>query len=94
MIRVYDSIRTRAGVACGSCASSLSRLSCPRSASAWGTYNGKIYVAGGEFQNPQLMAAFRAFEAYDPSTNTWASLPSMPVPRHGLAGAVAVSVPT
>ena len=43
---------------------------------------------GGEFQNPQLMAAFRALEAYDPAANTWTVLPSMPVPRHGLAGAV------
>jgi Kelch motif len=34
------------------------------------------------------MAAFKALEAYDPRTNAWTSLPSMPVPRHGLAGAV------
>lgn len=64
------------------------RMLTPRSAGAWGTYNGRIYVAGGEHQNAQFMAAFRALEAYDPRTNTWASLPSMPVPRHGLAGAM------
>lgn len=63
------------------------RMPTARSATAWGTYGGKIYVAGGEFQNGQLMAAFRALEAYDPKTNTWAAMPSMPVPRHGLAGA-------
>jgi hypothetical protein len=34
------------------------------------------------------MAAFRAVEAYDPSTNSWSELPMMPMPRHGLAGAV------
>lgn len=34
------------------------------------------------------MAAFRALEAYDPAGNRWTMLPQMPVPRHGLAGAV------
>jgi N-acetylneuraminic acid mutarotase len=65
-----------------------SRMPTARSASTWGTYGGRIYVAGGEFQNGQLMAAFKALEAYDPATNRWMSLPSMPVPRHGLAGAM------
>ena len=45
-------------------------------------------MAGGEYQNGQLMAAYRALEAYEPATNRWISLPSMPVPRHGLAGGV------
>ena len=58
---------------------------------AWlgGIYNGKIYVAGGEFQNDKIMAAFRAFEVCDPATNTWdGSLPRMRIPRHGFAGGV------
>jgi N-acetylneuraminic acid mutarotase len=60
-----------------------------RSGVAGGVYNGKVYVAGGEFQNDKIMAAFRAFEAYDPVTNTWdGSLPRMRIPRHGFAGAV------
>jgi len=60
-----------------------------RSGVAGGAYNGKIYVAGGEFQNDKIMAAFRAFEAYDPATNSWdGSLPRMRIPRHGFAGAV------
>jgi len=60
-----------------------------RSGVAGGVHNGKIYVAGGEFQNDKIMAAFRAFEAYDPATNTWdANLPRMRIPRHGFAGAV------
>jgi N-acetylneuraminic acid mutarotase len=60
-----------------------------RSGVAGGVYNGKIYVAGGEFQNDKIMAAFRAFEAYDPATNTWdPNLPRMRIPRHGFAGAV------
>ena len=46
-----------------------------------------IYIAGGEFQDERLMAAFWVVEAYHPVTNSWAILPRMPVPRHGLAGA-------
>lgn len=64
------------------------RMLTARSAVAWGVHGGRIYVAGGEFQDDRLMAAFRALEAYDPATNRWAILPRMPVPRHGLAGAV------
>lgn len=33
-----------------------------------------------------MMATFRAVEAYDPATDTWETLPSLPVSRHGLAG--------
>ena len=51
-------------------------------------HGGRIYVAGGEAQAPQFMAAFRALEAYEPANNRWFSLPSMPIPRHGLAGDV------
>ncbi len=53
-----------------------------------GVHNGRIYVTGGEGQDAQRMWTFRALEAYDPATNTWTVLPSMPVSRHGLAGAV------
>jgi ER-bound oxygenase mpaB/B'/Rubber oxygenase, catalytic domain/Kelch motif len=62
--------------------------SAPRSAVAWGVHGGRIYIAGGEFQDSRLMAAFRALEAYDPATNTWTVLPQLPIPRHGLAGDV------
>ncbi len=44
--------------------------------------NGIIYTAGGEFQNQQYLAAYKAFEAYDPASDTWWQLPSMLVPRH------------
>jgi N-acetylneuraminic acid mutarotase len=64
------------------------RMPTPRSAVAWGVHGGRIYVAGGEFQDSRLMAAFRALEAYDPATNTWSVLPQLPIPRHGLAGDV------
>jgi N-acetylneuraminic acid mutarotase len=64
------------------------RMPTARSAVAWGVHGGRIYVAGGEFQDDRLMAAFRALEAYDPAANRWEALPRMPAPRHGLAGAV------
>jgi len=64
------------------------RMPTARSAVTWGTYKDRIYIAGGEFQDDRLMAAFRALEAYHPATNSWSILPKMPVPRHGLAGAV------
>jgi N-acetylneuraminic acid mutarotase len=59
-----------------------------RSAMASGVHGGRIYVTGGEGQDAQRMFTFRALEAYDPATNAWSVLPSMPVSRHGLAGAV------
>ena len=67
---------------------SKARMPSARSAVASGTYRDRIYIAGGEFQDDSMMAAFRALEAYQPPTNSWAILPRMPVPRHGLAGGV------
>jgi N-acetylneuraminic acid mutarotase len=57
----------------------------PRSAIAAGVYNNWIIVPGGEMQNAQFLAAFKAVEAYDTAHNTWQILPSMPHQRHGLA---------
>jgi hypothetical protein len=59
----------------------------PRSGGGWGTYNGRIYVAGGEGQHERANYSFRALEAYEPATNRWIVLPSMPTARHGAAGA-------
>jgi N-acetylneuraminic acid mutarotase len=64
------------------------RMPTARSAMASGVYNGRIYVEGGEMQTAAYMMTFRALEAYDPAANRWTVLPSMPVSRHGLAGAV------
>lgn len=66
----------------------LSRMPTARSALSWGTYKGKIYVAGGELQTAQMAAAFRAVEAFDPATNSWSVLPPLQFPRHGAAGAM------
>lgn len=59
-----------------------------RSGGGWGTYGGRIYVAGGEVSTPELAGAFRAVEVFEPATNTWTKMPPMPMPRHGVAGAV------
>ena len=64
------------------------RMPTPRSGGAWGTDGRRIYVAGGEVTTKQLVGAFRAIEAYDPAINSWMTLPPMPMPRHGVAGAV------
>jgi N-acetylneuraminic acid mutarotase len=64
------------------------RMPTARSALGSGAINGKIYVAGGEFQDPHMMATFKAVEAYDPATDSWSIMPSMPVSRHGLAAGV------
>jgi N-acetylneuraminic acid mutarotase len=64
------------------------RMPTARSGGASGTDGRRIYVAGGEVTTKDLVGAFRSVEAYDPLTNSWMTLPSMPMPRHGIAGAV------
>jgi N-acetylneuraminic acid mutarotase len=64
------------------------RMPTARSGGAWGTDGRRIYVAGGEVTTTELVGAFRAIEAYDTVTNSWITLPPMPMPRHGVAGAV------
>jgi N-acetylneuraminic acid mutarotase len=61
------------------------RMPIARSAIGAAVYRGHIYVAGGEYQDPHMMATFRAVEAYDPASNSWTEMPPMPVSRHGLA---------
>ena len=36
--------------------------------------------AGGEVATNALVGAFRAVEAFDPATNSWTIMPSMPMP--------------
>ena len=59
-----------------------------RSGTCYGSYNGKIYVAGGEYLDNTLVGTFRNLEVYDPAANEWAELPPMAIPRHGLVGGV------
>jgi N-acetylneuraminic acid mutarotase len=65
-----------------------SRMPTTRSALAYGVYNNRIYIAGGEFQDPTQQTVFRTFEEYDPASNTWSVLPPMAIARHGVAAAV------
>jgi N-acetylneuraminic acid mutarotase len=53
-----------------------------------GVYDGKIYVAGGEFQDTKRKMTFWAVEAYDPAQDLWTELPHMQIARHGFAAAV------
>jgi hypothetical protein len=64
------------------------RMPTARSGGGWGTDGRRIFVAGGEVTTQQLVGAFRGIEAYEPATNSWITLPSMPMPRHGVAGAM------
>jgi hypothetical protein len=65
-----------------------SRMPTARSGGVTGTDGRRIYVAGGEVTTDQLVGAYRAIEAYDTLTDSWITLPPMPMPRHGVAGAV------
>ena len=64
------------------------RMPTPRSGGATGTDGRRIYVAGGEVTTTAIVGAHNGIEAYDPAINSWMALPPMPMPRHGLAGAV------
>jgi N-acetylneuraminic acid mutarotase len=78
VVEEYDPARDLWGVA-------KARMISPRSGGGWATYNGKIYVAGGEVQNERYSAAFRSLETYDPVANRWDILPSLPGAVHGNA---------
>jgi N-acetylneuraminic acid mutarotase len=81
LVEVYDPATDTWGVP-------GARMPTTRSALAYGVYGGRIYVAGGEFQDPVQQTTFRAFEAYDPASNTWSIMPPMAIARHGVAAAV------
>jgi len=60
------------------------RMPTARSGMGWATYQGRIYVAGGEIYDAHMFAVVRAVEAYDPAANQWSILPPMPTARHGV----------
>src|SRR5712691_5734838 len=66
----------------------LAKMPTARSGLDVGVYNGRIIIAGGEFQNAVEQTAYRVVEAYDPAANSWAVLPPMALARHGVAGGV------
>ena len=61
------------------------RMPTPRSGGGYATYDGRIYIGGGEWISRELMASFRALEAYEPATDTWTVLPALPGAVHGNA---------
>ena len=61
------------------------RMLTPRSGGGYTTCDGRIYAGGGEWVTREMYAAFRSLEAYDPATNTWQMLPSLPGAVHGNA---------
>src|SRR5205085_4364032 len=54
---------------------------------ASGTIDNRIQVFGGEGNSGTPASTFQQNEEYDPATDTWRTLPSMPHPRHGFYGA-------
>lgn len=48
---------------------------------------GLVYAIGGEGNANRPDGVFAAVERYDPTTDTWAILPPLPVPRHGMGAA-------
>lgn len=62
----------------------MKKMPTARSGMGWATYQGHIFVAGGEIRNYELDAVLHAFEEFDPATNQWFRLPPMPMARHGI----------
>jgi N-acetylneuraminic acid mutarotase len=64
------------------------RMPTARSGMGWATFQDRIYVAGGQEYDAHIVAAIRAVEAYDPASNQWSVLPTMPTARHGVNVAI------
>jgi hypothetical protein len=60
-----------------------------RSGHAAAALDGRLYVFGGEGNAANPRGVYAEVEAYDPATDTWTLVDTMPTPRHGL-GAVAL----
>ena len=60
-----------------------------RSAGVAFSLAGRIVYAGGECKDPKASVTFSEVEAYDPGTDRWTTLPTLPSGRHA-AAAVAV----
>jgi N-acetylneuraminic acid mutarotase len=63
------------------------RMLSPRAGVASVAANGCMFVIGGEGNDADPRGVFDQNELYDPGTNTWRSLPSLPLAMHGLTGA-------
>jgi N-acetylneuraminic acid mutarotase len=60
-----------------------------RSGHAAAVVRGCLYVFGGEGNAATASGVFAQNEVFDPRSSSWASLATMPTPRHGI-GAAAV----
>lgn len=68
--------------------STLAPLPTPRAGLGGGTLRDRIQVFGGEGNRQRADGIFMENEEYDPVTNGWRPMTPMPLPRHGLGGAV------
>ena len=57
------------------------------SGAASAVINGRLYVAGGGSSSPAQPGPFNTLYSYDPATDTWTTLASMPTPEAGAAAA-------
>ena len=62
----------------------------PRGGVASVEANGCLFLIGGEGNYADPRGLSPENEVYDPRTDSWVSLPSMPTPTHGLVGAAFV----
>ena len=62
----------------------MAKMPTARSGQGWGTYQGRVYVLGGELRDYHMDAIFRDVEAFDPAANEWLRLQPMPTARHGV----------
>ena len=62
----------------------MNRMPSARSGQGWTTYQGKIYVVGGEHHDYHIEGVLRDVEVFDPAANDWYRLPALPTGRHGV----------
>jgi N-acetylneuraminic acid mutarotase len=60
------------------------RMPNTRTGFGFATYRGRIFIVGGETYDDRLFSVVRAVDAYDPATNRWEALPTLPMARHGV----------
>lgn len=66
----------------------ITPMSAKRSFHAASVFNGKIYVIGGLSSYTDRSTDLSSVEEYDPVTNIWRTMSSMPTARNGLAATV------
>jgi len=68
---------------------SKARMPVAREDMSWGVYDGRIYIVGGGLRSAfGTFESVRAMNAYDPATNQWFTMPSVPPGRAPTSAAV------